>query len=196
MNLGSPIWWDKALSRPKVDGCVPHTQRGNLTIVGQSEFIWPNVFIHKFQKVHSPTKPSTYCLLQLIKILSWWYCGGVDFLKRIDEYTVSDKTIGQPEWGSGRLRDRSQMKVAWLKIFRKRIYCTDRYSPVVQQQSCSNFHRLHFFSFTSVSGSGQGSHIQRPILSRASGSSNLFCVSGKVDAFVLQTRHINLRIVL
>ena len=35
--LGAPIWWDKALSRSKVDGCVPETQHGNLIIVRQRD---------------------------------------------------------------------------------------------------------------------------------------------------------------
>ena len=35
-----------------------------------------NSSINKFQKVNSPTKSSTYCLLLLIKILSRQFCGG------------------------------------------------------------------------------------------------------------------------
>ena len=37
-----------------------------------------------------PTKSSTYCFLLQIKMLSWRFCGGVDFLKLINKYIVSD----------------------------------------------------------------------------------------------------------
>ena len=33
-------------------------------------------------------------LLLLMRILSWRFCGGVDFLKLIHEYVVSDKHVG------------------------------------------------------------------------------------------------------
>ena len=35
-------------------------------------------------------KWSTYCLLLLIKMLSLRFCAGIDFLKPIDKYIVSD----------------------------------------------------------------------------------------------------------
>jgi len=42
-----------------------------------------------------PHKRSTYCFLLLIKILSWRFCGGVDFLKLIDKYIICSKTNSQ-----------------------------------------------------------------------------------------------------
>ena len=42
------------------------------------------------------TKSSTYCLLLQIKILSLRFCGGLDFLKLITEYIVSDKNPTAP----------------------------------------------------------------------------------------------------
>ena len=50
-----------------------------------------NVFIDWFQKVNFPAKSSIYCPPLLIEILSWRSCLGVDFLKLINEYVVSDE---------------------------------------------------------------------------------------------------------
>ena len=43
-----------------------------------------------------PHKSSFFCLLLLSKTLSWRFCGGVDFLKPINKYIVSDKTATNP----------------------------------------------------------------------------------------------------
>ena len=49
-----------------------------------------------------PHKSSTYCLLWLIKMLSRRSCGGVDFLKPVNKYIVSDKLcptgLRKPGW--------------------------------------------------------------------------------------------------
>ena len=62
--------------------------------VVHSILISQNAFINKFKKVNSPITLSTSCLLLLIRILSWRFCGGVDFLKLIVNYIVWDKFGG------------------------------------------------------------------------------------------------------
>jgi hypothetical protein len=56
--------------------------------------ISPNSFINKGQTVNSPTRSSCHLLLLLIKISSWRFCGGVDFLKLINEDIVSNSIKG------------------------------------------------------------------------------------------------------
>ena len=63
--------------------------------------IWHNVSINKLKKCvfinhlkNAPTKSSTYCLLLLIKMLSWRFCGRVDFLKLKKRYVLRDKVAG------------------------------------------------------------------------------------------------------
>jgi len=58
-----------------------------------SRLVSQNILVNQFQKVNSPTKSLTYCWLFLIRILSWRFCGGVHFLKLINEFIVSDKKI-------------------------------------------------------------------------------------------------------
>ena len=47
-----------------------------------------NILIKRFQKVNSPTKSSTSGLQLQIKTISRIFCGGVDFLKQLDQSTV------------------------------------------------------------------------------------------------------------
>ena len=51
--------------------------RGRGKTLNTSRFVSQNM--NYFQKVNSPTKSSTSCSLLLIEILSWRFCGGVDF---------------------------------------------------------------------------------------------------------------------
>ena len=53
-----------------------------------------------FRKSPPPETSSTCCILLLINIMTWRSCGGVDFLKLIDKYIVSDKIRAAWVWGS------------------------------------------------------------------------------------------------
>ena len=82
-----------------------------------------NMFINQFQKVDVPTKSSTQCFLLLLQVLSRRFWGGVDFLKLIDKYIVSDKTAVQEYTDEaseeGELQDCSLMKCIDQLILRK-----------------------------------------------------------------------------
>jgi hypothetical protein len=64
-------------------------------MVSRRKLISQNVSINEFQRVNSRTNSLTYCSLLLIKISSWQFCGGVDFLKLIDKYIASGKFVGR-----------------------------------------------------------------------------------------------------
>ena len=64
-----------------------------IKIVRWSKFLWTQFRSYKcvdewFYKVNFPTKSLIYCLLLLNEIISWRFCGGVDFLKPFYQYTV------------------------------------------------------------------------------------------------------------
>ena len=69
---------------PKPRTCI---QAGHGARVYLTECIYQFVL-----ESQSPQKLSTYCLLLLIKIFRWRFCGGVDFLISINEYIVTDKS--------------------------------------------------------------------------------------------------------
>ena len=69
-------------------GCFPRWELHTRFIGGFTKFIkW---IIHRPCSIIS-RRSSTYCLLLLIKILSRRFYGGVDFLKLINRYIVSDE---------------------------------------------------------------------------------------------------------
>ena len=77
--------------------------------VRREHLISHNVWIKWLQKINSPTKSSTYCLLFSSKTRSLRLGGGVDFLKPFNDQIVWDKSaatrsssesrIGPPYWG-------------------------------------------------------------------------------------------------
>ena len=67
-------------------GAADHFRRTTkVACILNVDFISHNVFIDEFEKVNNSTTSSTYCLLLLIRIVDWQFCGGIDFLKRIIE---------------------------------------------------------------------------------------------------------------
>ena len=51
--------------------------------------------LNGFSQINLPTNPSTFFLLWLNKILSWWCCGRVAFLKLIDKWILWEKGVPQ-----------------------------------------------------------------------------------------------------
>ena len=58
--------------------------------------IWCIALLKWFQKVISPTKSSTYCIVNQQFTISWRFCGQVDILKPFDWYVVSDEIARSP----------------------------------------------------------------------------------------------------
>ena len=106
VDLGTPVWSARARFRSKVDGhskvdgLIPQTQyahwntdweddrldRRYCSGCNTSEHSHLTKCIYEFvSQSQLPTISSTYCLLSLIQISSWRFCGGVDLLKLINK---------------------------------------------------------------------------------------------------------------
>ena len=72
--------------------------------IGEPKLMKHNVSFKWFWKNSSPIKSSTYCLLMLIKKISWRFGQGFGFLKLSNWCIVWDKKQTEAELGNARMR--------------------------------------------------------------------------------------------
>ena len=102
------LWSGKELGLPKLDRANRLRQSKEITEehpISSPKTASPSHRCHfpecidRFE-VNSPTKSSTYCLQLLIQVLSWRFCGGIDFLQPFNSHILWDEgAISHPHGG-------------------------------------------------------------------------------------------------